>query len=90
MIFNKLPADIVNKQNPFVSMARETQDFPDITVNIVAVFSRLIFFFISLSIFTYHSINKNKKQFKNEKYKFTKTDNQASSKFIASALFYRL
>ncbi|MCL6408021.1 hypothetical protein EXT70_20515 [Dickeya dadantii] len=51
MIFNKLPADIVNKQNLFISMEWEKQDFPDITVNIVAVFYRLIIF-LSPSLFS--------------------------------------
>ncbi|ADM97983.1 hypothetical protein Dda3937_00053 [Dickeya dadantii 3937] len=51
MIFNKLPADIVKKQNPVISMEREKQDFPDITVNIVAVFYRLIIF-LSPSLFS--------------------------------------
>ncbi|MZG50117.1 hypothetical protein F6X66_09375 [Dickeya solani] len=67
MIFNKLPADIVNKQNPFVSMARKTQDFSDITVNIVAVFSRLIIF-LSRFLFS-HTIqltkNKNSSRTRN-------------------------
>ncbi len=36
-----VPADIVSKQNPSVSMEQEKQDFPDTPVNIAAVLSRL-------------------------------------------------